>query len=94
MDDKQALLEELRRRLENCTTRIAEMKTRLGHITSRTAAEFDEQMTALRRDVEHAREAVGPLAESGGRAWSDLKTGFDTAWRDLRDAFETATTRW
>jgi hypothetical protein len=92
MNDKDALLEELRGRLEDYKARLGRLKRGLVQVTGATAAEFDAQMTSLREELQASRDKAHALAMSGDRACEDLRMGFDKAWHELRESFETATT--
>ena len=92
MNDKEALLEELRGQLDDYKARLGRLKSGLVRITGATAAEFDAQMTSLREELQASRDKAHALARSGDQACEDLRVGFDRAWHELRESFETATT--
>ncbi|HZI92601.1 MAG TPA: hypothetical protein VFE84_00030 [Patescibacteria group bacterium] len=94
MKDKDALLEEMRGRLDDYKSRLATLKKGLFQVTGATAARFDEQMTSLRDEIQQTREKAHALAQPGDREWQDITKGFDHAWRELRESFETATTHY
>ena len=93
MEDREALLESFRGRLAEFKTRMEQQRSRVGRITSRNAADFDEQMTNLRKEMEQACTQVELLSDSCGGEWKSLKKSFEAAWEELREAFETASTR-
>ena len=53
-------------------------------------AEYENQLAAIRRHQDQAREQLRKVQAASGDAWMELSRGADEAWAAMRKAFEKA----
>ena len=81
------------RTLEKLSRDIEELEARAERATAETRRELDDEIAALERRKEAAREKLGELEMTGKEAWDGFVRGFNVSVEELREAYERTAAR-
>lgn len=93
MSEKSATREKLEARLDQWRAEIDKLQANAAEAGADTRKEFENQVKALRKQQDKAREKLKELETASDDAWNDIKHGIEKAWDDLGDAVKSARER-
>lgn len=93
MDEKSAYRQKLEARLDQWSTEIDKLQAKAVEASADARLKYEDQVKALRKQQDEAREKLSELDDASGEAWKDFRSGVEKAWDDLGDAVKKATER-
>src|SRR5436305_5656765 len=88
--EKDALIEELNKRLREADVRIDELKQKLAATADAAKPELQKQIDKLSSKRDEYRKKVEQLKDSAGDAWKELRDGASNAWWELKKGLDSA----
>ena len=76
--------------IQVCEARIKELASKADRAKSAATTELRSELDALRAKLDAAKQQLRKMRMSSGKAWEELKVGFEDAWNDLTQAVDRA----
>lgn len=90
MTKRDEYIENLKKQLDTWNAEAAKWEAKAKAAQANMRGEYEKQLTAFRRQRDHALEQMRQIQAASGEAWQDLVRGTDDAWARMRDAVEKA----
>jgi len=90
MTKRDEYVDKLKKQLDDWNAEAAKWEAKAKAAQAGMRADYEKQLTAFRRQRDHALGQMQQIQAASGEAWQDLVRGTDDAWAKMREAVEKA----
>jgi len=83
-------VEKLKAQLDEWNAEVAKWESKTKGAQADARAQYEEQLSAFRRQRDAALAQMRKIQDASGEAWMDLVRGADESWSKMQQAFEKA----
>ncbi|TMH44168.1 MAG: aminoacyltransferase [Betaproteobacteria bacterium] len=87
---REEYIAKLKTQLDQWNAEMAKWESQAAQAQASMRAEYENQLAAIRRHQDQAREQLRKVQAASGDAWMELSRGADEVWAAMRKAFEKA----
>lgn len=93
MTDKEAYLQKMQAKLDECDANINALKAKASGISADAQIELNKQVDDIKSERNDMKQKYEELKDAGEDAWEDIRDGAEAAWDRVTLSFKSAKDR-
>lgn len=90
MDKKSAYQQKLEAQLDEWKAEILKLEAKAEEAQADAKSKYLEQLEEVRGHQKEAEKKLEELGKASGKAWEDMKSGFEESWSTMSEAMKKA----
>lgn len=86
MEDRKIYIDKMAAKLKEWDDEIRKLEAKANAAKAVIKADYQRQITELRRKKDEAQQKLTQIREAGEEAWEELKVGLEQSWKTLGDS--------